>query len=492
MRWYEKSWVNGCWIKGQGSIIESVDLSTQEPLYRANCLNVQQINQQLDVLDYSQKEWAATSIDHRIKFIHAFKEQLEVHKDLIARAISQEVGKPLWEAKTEVAAMLGKVDLSIKASHERCPLVKGDLNGISLSLKHKPHGLVYIVAPFNFPAHLPNGHIIPALLAGNTIVYKPSEFTPRCGELVARLWEMSNIPQGVFNFILADTEGSKTIVESPCVQGVFFTGSDTVGRIIEKNIVNEHHKILALELGGNNPLIISSYKDQSACIQLVLESAFLTAGQRCTCARRLIVINTPENRKLVDRLVAAASKLSVGAYSDDPEPFCGPLIHEKAKDDFLEEQDVLEKEGASILLKAVPVPGLKSGLTPAIIDVTAIKREDKELFGPILQLIWVKDYDEGIEVANQTKYGLCASVVTQDDDQWQQAQHNLNVGVLNRNRPTNGASGALPFGGAQQSGNFRPSGYWAADYCSYPQAQMSIENCMESSIPGLKELVNDE
>jgi len=279
----------------------------------------------------------------------------------------------------------------------------------------------------------------------------------------------------VLNLVQGGRETGAALAGHSGIDGLFFTGSAAVGRLLSRTFADHPEKILALEMGGNNPLIVHEASDLDAAAYLTIQSAFITAGQRCTCARRLIVPESAQSQAFLDRLLEMSKTIRVGRYSDSPEPFMGPVITAGAADKLLSAQDALTSAGAKVLLKMEKLPASPAMVSPGILDVTDVpNRPDEELFGPLLQVIRVKDFAAAIDEANDTAYGLAAGLLSDSADLYNQFFSKIRAGVVNWNRQTTGASGSLPFGGAGLSGNNRPSGYYAADYCSFPVA--SLEN----------------
>jgi succinylglutamic semialdehyde dehydrogenase len=415
--------------------------------------------------------WAARPLEERAAILRAFAEQLTAHKAALADAISREIGKPHWEALTEVQSMIGKIGLSIEAHAKRC----GEFRSTISITRFKPHGVVAVLGPFNFPGHLPNGHIAPALLAGNTVVFKPSELAPAVAEQTAALWTAAGLPAGALAVVQGGRETGAALAAHSGIDGLFFTGSAQAGLALGAQFARTPERILALEMGGNNPLIVHQAADTRAAIALTLQSAFLSAGQRCTCARRLIVPAGAEGDAFVSALTAATHRLRVGAPTDRPEPFMGPVISANAADRLLTVQADLIARGAVPL---VELRRLREGtglVSPGIIDVTAIAdRADEELFGPLLQLVRVPDFDAALREANATRFGLAAGLLSDDPALYERFRRTVRAGIVNWNQQLTGASSAAPFGGVGRSGNHRPSAYFAADYCSYPVASIEV------------------
>ena len=452
--------------------------------------NISMVNDAVAAARAALEPWADAPIARRVGYLEAFAEQLRQNKSAVLEIISEETGKPRWESATEVDAMIGKVALSIRAQDERRRTNETTSAGLTAATRYKPHGVVAVLGPFNFPGHLPNGHIVPALLAGNTVVFKPSEHTPRTAERTAELWRAAGLPAGVINLMQGiGRDVGSALVNHDGVDGVFFTGSYRVGCAINFALYDRPGKIAALEMGGNNPLVVHHVGDLHAAAYATVQSAFISAGQRCSCARRLIVVDSDEARAFVDALVAMMKRIRVGRHTDEPEPFMGRVIHKSAAADLLLRHDELLDSGGRSIVAMKLVRGISALLTPGLIDVTNVaNRKDEEIFGPLLQLIRVKDFDAAIAEANNTRFGLAAGLLSDDRTLWERFYRHIRAGVVNWNRPLTGASSALPFGGVGDSGNHRPSAYFAADYCSYPVASLEIDRVAmpEKLTPGIE------
>lgn len=428
--------------------------------------------------------WSSRTLNERMEFLNKYKEALTTQKNYIAEVISSEVGKPLWESKTEVDAMTSKIAISLQAYYERCPSKEDTLGDSKLFTLFRPYGTVAVFGPFNFPGHLPSGHIVPALLAGNTVIFKPSELTPKTGEIIQDC--LSHLPEGVFQVLQGGPEIGKKIVFCEDIDGIYFTGSAEVGMQIAKQLAPG--KILALEMGGNNPLVVSKIEDLKAAAYITILSSFLTTGQRCSAARRLILTKESPSEPFLQELLTQIGKIKIGPYTDIPEPFMGPVIHNQAADQLLQAQEELVSRGAQPLLLMKRIYPNLPYVTPALLDVTGVKDlPDVEYFGPFLQVIFVDDIKQAIEVANQTKFGLTAGLLSTSKEEWDMFYQNIQAGVINWNNPITGASSKAPFGGLKQSGNLRPSAYLAADYCSYPITSLQRDHIQlpENLVPGI-------
>jgi succinylglutamic semialdehyde dehydrogenase len=422
----------------------------------------------------AQPGWEATPIEERAQVLRAYADRVKARAEDVARIISRETGKPFWETRTEAASVAAKVDISIKAQAERTGETLVDANGLTQALRHRPHGVLAVLGPYNFPAHLPNGHIVPALLAGNTIVFKPSELAPAVAQLTGELWREAGLPEGVLEIVQGDGETGKALAGHQGTDGLLFTGSSTTGKALARQFAETPGRILALEMGGNNPLLVWDLAegDIDAAVAIIVQSAYLSAGQRCTCARRLILQDSLADA-LIPRIEATLDSLIVGAPFDDPEPFMGPVVDNRAADKVQAQvADLLGLGGRP--LRALQRPQAdRPYLTPALIDMTGIEgAPDEEIFGPVLQIWRESDFDAAIARANATRFGLSAAMLGGTRAQFDQFRSRTRAGVINWNRPTNGASSALPFGGTGNSGNHRPSAYYAADYCAFPVVGM--------------------
>ena len=420
--------------------------------------------------------WAAQPMSHRVEVARRFANEVRSDAEKLANLISQETGKPLWEARSEVDAVVAKVDISVQAYAERTGKKKRDsaLQGTA-ALRHKPHGVMIVLGPYNFPAHLPNGHMVPALIAGNTLIFKPSEKAPAVGLALLECWSRSGIPEGVVQGLVGGPEEGKELVAHPGIDGVLFTGSAQAGIAINRKLAANPGKIVALEMGGNNPLVVIDTPIIKDACALIIQSAFTTAGQRCTAARRLIVKDSMYD-PLMAELLPMTKKLIVDEPFADPQPFMGPVIDNETADGLNDSFLALLTAGGKPLLHMRRLDPDKPFLTPGIIDTTDMEdRPDIELFGPLLQVIRVPDLDAAIAEANNTRFGLSASLIGGSPDDYGRFWANTRAGIINWNRPTNGASSSAPFGGIGLSGNHRPAAYYAADYCAYPVASNEMD-----------------
>lgn len=483
-----KLYINGQWREGSGELFGSFNPANYERIWEGRAATASDIDDVMESARIANESWALLPLSERIKPLQKFQSIIEARKEALSLALAQETGKALWDARTEITAMIGKLAFSLKSQEERTGEKFGEGQGFRTALRHKPHGVVAVFGPYNFPAHLPNGHIMPALLAGNCVVFKPSELTPLVAEKTLGCWHEAGLPAGVISLVQGERETGKLLASHPALDGLFFTGSSETGKILSRQFAETPHKILALELGGNNPLIVHEVSDIKAAVYWTIQSAYQTTGQRCTCARRMIVPHGKGNDAFIEALVTVTKSIKVGAFNETPEPYMGPLISNREAERLLGAQADFIAQGGKAL---VEMKRLREGLpfvSAALIDMTSIKdRPDKEWFGPLLQLIRVRDMQEAIEEANNTQYGLSSGVFTDSREHYERFLLHARAGVVNWNRPLTGSSGNLPFGGVGVSGNHRPAAYYAADYCAYPVASNEAERLVipAQTSPGL-------
>ncbi len=450
-------------------MLQSFDPATGDLVWEGETAGPEAVTGALQNARKAFPAWAALPVAARVEAVQRFKAALEARKEALGETISRETGKPRWEGLAEVGSMIGKVGISITAQAERAGEKRSDMPFGQAVLRHRPHGVMAVLGPFNFPGHLPNGHIVPALLAGNTVVFKPSEMTPATGAAMAECWAEAGLPEGVFQILQGGRETGEALLSGD-IDGLLFTGSAKAGAHFRHMFADRPDVILALELGGNNPLVAWD-GDVEEAASVVVQSAFVTTGQRCSCARRLIVPDNEFGTALVEAVDALAGKLAIGAWDETPEPYMGPLISDAAAAGAKAQVEALIGHGAKVIRPFTGIEGRSDAfVTPAILDVTGVGVPDEEIFAPVLQVRRVGDFDAALAAANHTRFGLSAGLISADDALWERLIHECRAGVVNRNRPTTGAAGSMPFGGLGDSGNHRPSAYYAADYCAYPVA----------------------
>lgn len=461
--------INGQWQPGEGAIFTKTDPVSGKTLWQGNAATAGQIAAACAAARSAFPTWARRPFTERQALTEAFSTLLHAHKNDLAETIAAETGKPRWEALTEVQAMINKVAISVKAWHART----GEQAEGESSLRHRPHGVLAVFGPYNFPGHLPNGHIVPALLAGNCVVFKPSELTPLTAEKTMRLWLEAGLPQGVLALVQGGRETGQALATEAQIDGVLFTGSASTGYQLHRQFSGQPEKMLALEMGGNNALIVEEPADIDAAVHIAVQSAFITAGQRCTCARRLLVKRGFAGDAFLQRLIEVSARLTPGAWDAEPQPFMGSVISVTAAENIYQAWQDRKQAGGNVLLDMRWPQRESALLTPGIIDVTALEElPDEEVFGPLLSVIRYDDFDDAIRLANQTRFGLSCGLISPEREQFDRLLLEARAGIVNWNKPLTGAASSAPFGGIGASGNHRASAWYAADYCAWPMASL--------------------
>ncbi|WCL55157.1 succinylglutamate-semialdehyde dehydrogenase [Gimibacter soli] len=465
--------INGSWIEGSGTLFTSIDPSNEETVWTGFAATEAEVAAAVAAARDARDSWAMTPLADRIATAERYAAILTEEKAALAELIAREAGKVLWDAEGEATAMINKVGISVRAHEERTG-TKEAVNGLIRSrLTHRPHGVMAVFGPYNFPGHLPNGHIVPALIAGNTIVFKPSELTPAVAEFMAKAWMKAGLPDGVFNLVQGARAVGEALAGDPGIDGLLFTGSVRGGQSIARTLIDRPEVIQALEMGGNNPLIVHEVNDLDAAAVLTILSAFVSSGQRCTCARRLIVPVGEAGDRFLARLIAAMKGIRVGSWSDTADVFMGPVVSAAAADMVLKAEGDLIAKGAKALVECAELPRGEAFLSPGLLDVTDVKtRPDAEIFGPLLQLIRVPDFEAAVAEANNTRFGLASGLISDSRALFESFYPRARAGIVNWNQQLTGAASTAPFGGIGLSGNHRPSAYYAADYAAYPVATM--------------------
>lgn len=480
-------YINGKWLSGKGKNFSSINPATNEILWEGQAATEEEVHDAVTAAETASKNWALLSFQERLNYLENFCKVLEKASNSFATVIAREIGKPLWEAKQEITSMLNKLKISVEAYQQRSGETIQYGNNRHTLIQHRPHGVLAVLGPFNLPGHLPNGHIMPALLAGNTLIFKPSEFAPLVAEKMVQYWEEAGLPPGVFNLVQGNKITGLTLAKAN-IKGLLFTGSYAAGQSLHQQFAGFPEKLLVLEMGGNNPLVAFDVHNSLAAAYLILQSTFLTSGQRCTAARRLLIPANVDGDEIISQLITLLKKVPVGIYTNDPEPFMGPVIHSASAEKILQQQQALIKQGAQPLLEATHLT-LHTGLmTPGLIDVTPLlNRSDEEIFGPLLQVIRCPDFMSAIQESNQTRYGLTAGLISDNPKLFKQFYAHIRAGIINWNTPLTGSPSDAPFGGIGHSGNQRPSAFYAADYCAYPvtSVQTPTLTIPTSFLPGM-------
>ncbi len=481
----ESLYINGKWQTGTEQELTSLNPTNSEILWQKKTAGKADIHACFKAAEQAFEPWSNMDFEQRARIIFSYRALVEKHKEAFAQLIAKESGKIYWDSLNEANSVIGKIDISIRSYQERTGKKAVLTDFGQLFLDHRPHGVLAVFGPYNFPAHLPNGHIIPALLAGNTIVFKPSEITPFVGEFMVSLWHQAGLPKGVLNLVQGGKEVGQHILSNPALSGVLFTGSAETGKHIHKQFAGRPEIILALEMGGNNPLIVWDVDDFDASANLIIQSAYISSGQRCSCTRRLLIGDNEAGEALIKTLLHKLDALEINDWDANPVPFMGPLASESSAERVLLGQKAILDQGGIPLREVKPFHSSACFLTPGLIDVSQSGFIDQEVFGPLLQFAKVSDFKTALKLANQTEFGLSAGLISENKSLWKEFKQKIRAGVINWNRPTTGASSALPFGGIGSSGNHRPSAYYASDYCAWPLAGQESPKLESIKSPGM-------
>lgn len=428
--------------------------------------------------------WAKQPMDRRVELLRRWQEVTQNNIERLAGVICDEMGKPMHECLFEAKALGGKVDITLgDYSMARVKEYEVSVNDTRVGrCRYKPHGVMSVIGPFNFPAHLPNGHFVPALLMGNTVVFKPSEKTAAVGQLIAELMDEAGVPDGVFNVVQGAGDVAAKLVGHADIDGVLFTGSWPVGRKILETNLDRPGRMIALEMGGNNPAVVTPDANFRQAVVECARAGFATTGQRCTCTRRIIVHESLAT-EFIAALCKTASTLVVGPGRSEQPVFMGPLINEQSVQRVLDFQSELTQRGGTVQLEAAAMDRNGHFITPGVVEVPGFELEhDCEIFGPLVQVSTYGELDDAIAQANATEYGLAAAIFTTDEREYEQFFDGVHAGCINWNTGTAGASSALPFGGTGRSGNHRPAGSFSSQYCAYPIANM-VETGADAAVP---------
>jgi succinylglutamic semialdehyde dehydrogenase len=421
--------------------------------------------------------WRAAGAELRGALLRRFAALARTREEELAQLIAREVGKALWDARAEARLLASKVDATLE---DGLRLVATQAAGPGARATFHPRGVLAVLGPFNFPAHLPNGHLLPALATGNTVVLKPSELAPATGAWLAAAFGEAGLPPGVLEVVQGRAQTGRTLALHPDVDGVLFTGSYAVGRELQAASLDQPGKLLALEMGGKNAMLVLEDADLELAVAEAAVSIAATTGQRCTSLSRLFV-HERVLEPFQERLVKLLAGVAIGPPLD-PGTFMGPLVSRAACEKLERFRAAAPEAGGEPVLRRDPgAPPPYTG--PGLVRFASLAQrhpyQREEIFGPEAALYPVSDLDEAIAAANDSDYGLAASVLTRSRGAWERCVEEIRVGVLNWNRGTIGASGRLPFGGLRRSGNDRPAGISSALYCTFPKARLESETGLD-------------
>ncbi len=425
-----------------------------------------------DAVQYAkvaQKKWALVPAPKRADYLYEIGLKMKERKEQLAQVLTKEMGKVIEEARGEVQE---GIDMAFYMAGEGRRLfgqtAPSELaNKFAMSVR-APIGVVGLITPWNFPVAIATWKSFPAIVAGNTFIWKPSTDTPMMAYEMAKIFDEVALPAGVANIVFGSgNDVGTTMIEHPDVKVISFTGSTDTGRKVAE-LGGKHLKKVSLEMGGKNAVIVLDDADLDLAVEGILWSAFGTAGQRCTACSRVIVQSSVKEQ-LEKKLLVAMDELTIGDGLDESVKI-GPVIHRTALHKIHSYTQIGLQEGATLLkgghiLENAPYD---KGFYYEPTLFTNVKAHSQlaqeEIFGPVVSLIEVEDLAEAIEVNNSVKFGLSSAIFTQDINKAFQAQRDLDTGIVYVNAGTTGAEIHLPFGGTKGTGNgHRDSGIQALD-----------------------------
>ncbi|MEM6463074.1 MAG: aldehyde dehydrogenase family protein [Pseudomonadota bacterium] len=473
-------------VAGSGSnFISSVNPYTGDTIWTGYAATAADVDNAVRIAKRAFPDWASTPYEARKAVLLKFTALVRENEEPLIHLICDEAGKTLRDARTEIAALIEEFRTSVEAYETRCKEHTTELDGSRLKTRYLPRGVMAVIGPFNCPLSMSNGLIMPALLAGNAVVFKPSEHTPLCGAAMTLLWQQAGLYNGVLNSLTGGVSAGEQLASHAGVDGILFVGGHAAGMSIFNAVKDNPEKVAALDMGGNNPLILHDIPPDSvaAASKAVIQSAFAGGGQICTAARRLIVSETAIDT--IDRIIEDCKALKIGNPSDpQEEPYYGPLITPLAARKAAARYSELVDKGAISLLEPNISGPANTLMSPGILDVTDCDSDsDEEILAPILKLYrYDGDINAAVRLANATRFGLSAGIICAGPDNYRTAQRDIKAALFHWNRPMTSRGSLTPVGGLKQSGNLRPAGSMSCDHCAYPVIYH------ESDIQGLKSL----
>lgn len=461
--------INNSWLLGNGEKISSFSPWTHEELWTGFEPSVEQIQESINSAKNGFNNWKLLNFSDRLKFLENFIELVKKNSDEFSKIIALEAGKPLWEATQEVGAIQGKLSATIQAYKLRASNIKSEIiiqgQQGTVETVFVPYGVVVVLGPYNFPVHMANGHIIPALLAGNSVIYKCSEYGIASSLFYTKLMQESGMPNGVFSFLPGNGEIGNQLIEHDDVRAVYFTGSEPVGRHI-REYCSTKNKRCAIEAGGNSSIYVEDYQQEDKLFEIIIQSAYWGAGQRCNNARNLILNKKIATEAFFEKLSKKIDSIQILNDYINPASFYGPMRRKIDTENLLNAQDDLEKKGAHIICRSTSHYDNQLLLHPSfVIMPKKASLYPAELVGPMLRTHIVENVEEAVSLINKTPLRLAAGLISESTEIFNYFAENCNFGGISWNCPTSGASGYASFGGFGESGNNSPAGFLSIDYC---------------------------
>ena len=414
--------------------------------------------------------WRSTPAPARGKIVGKAARLLEEHKEELATILTREEGKTLAESRGELQRSINVAEFCAGESRRmNGETIQSELpSNFAYTIK-QPLGVVACVTPWNFPVAIPVWKIAPALVAGNTVVFKPASLTPATAVRIVEIFEEAGIPPGVLNLVLGSgSEAGHEIINHPAVKAVSFTGSNEVGIRLYEEVSRRGAKVQC-EMGGKNPVVILEDADLDLAVESTAQGAFGSSGQRCTATSRAVVVNDIAD-EFVERIAKRAQSMRIGDGLD-PNTEMGPSVDESQFKTVLKYIDLGREDGATMVCGGTRATGngLEKGyfVNPTVFDhVTPDMRiAREEIFGPVLSVLRARDFDEAMQIANDTEYGLSSSIFSNDAARIFRFVDEIETGMTHINSPTTGGEAHIPFGGIKGTGiGDREQGSTALDF----------------------------
>ena len=450
-----QNYIDGKWVKGRGTF-QTINPANEELVADIAEADIADVEAAVNAATEAFKSWRLVPAPLRGEMLFKVGDILKHKKEELSQLLTRDMGKVIAEARGDVQEA---IDMAYYMGGEgrrllgyTAPVEMPNKFGMAV---RDPAGVVGLITPWNFPIAVPSWKLFPALVAGNTIIWKPSPETPAISAAFVKVFEEAGLPQGVFNLIMAPgADVGRALVEHPDVRVLSFTGSTTTGRAIAQSAAKLNKK-LSLEMGGKNAIIVMDDANVELVTDATLWASFGTSGQRCTAASRLIAQKRIVN-KVKESLVERTKKLKLGDGLD-PKIDIGPVINKAALDRIHNYVQIGQKEGARALVGAsvADINGKGFFYNPTLFDGVnpGSTLEAEEIFGPVLSIIEVNSREEAIEVNNRSQYGLSTSIFTQDVNRAFTAMRDIATGLVYINHGTTGAEIQFPFGGVRGTGN---------------------------------------
>lgn len=467
-----RNFIGGKWLESSSSkIAENINpANTDDVIGSVRQATREEAIQAVNAAADAFRGWRNTPAPARGKIVARAARLMEEHKEELAQILTREEGKTIAESRGELQRSINVADFCAGESRRmNGETIQSELPANFAYTIKQPLGVVACVTPWNFPVAIPVWKVAPALVAGNTVVFKPATLTPASGIRIVELFEEAGIPPGVLNLIIGSgSEAGDAIINHPAVKAISFTGSNQVGIRLYEEASRRGAKVQC-EMGGKNPVVVMEDADMDLAVESTAQGAFGSSGQRCTATSRAVVVNDVAD-EFVERLAKRATLMRIG-HGSDPATEMGPSVDEGQFKTVLSYIDIGRDDGAKLVCggSRATGEGLDKGffVNPTVFDhVTPDMRiAREEIFGPVLSVLRVKDFDEALQVANDCEYGLSSSIFTNDSVRVFRFVDEIETGMTHINSPTTGGEAHIPFGGIKGTGiGDREQGSTALDF----------------------------